>query len=351
MLGSKPLVTVTAALLLMAAPPRIARVSAAEPAPPLGPQSVVRLFCQLDGLGQRGSVAGWNDVAPLVSWAFEPAWDHALLIAGYEVGNPHAVEGDGTALAVDVRSQVVARVSALGVDNTMQLETISFRVRTADQRNWRIDGPPPSPHIFSSRVDVDAMRQSFQTGGVNFVPNSLFIWHMFQSAGWAIDFQPIEQLLNGHGFRAVTQPAPGDVVVYLRDGVPYHAGVLEAEKQTVSSTLNAGIVRTAVDAFAGETRYVRLVEPPPASPSTPVVPTPVMAPEAAATPQQHVATKTPHPHVHPGAATRGKAGASRAKLSVAKRVKSNKQHAAKHRKRKQRTKVATPASGKGAPQQ
>jgi hypothetical protein len=349
MLGSKPLVTVTATLLLIVALPRIARVSAAERAQSLGPQSVVRRFCQVDGLGQRVSIAGWNDVAPLVSWAFEPAWDHALLIAGYEVGSPHAVEGHEAALAVEVRYQVVAKVSALGVDNTTTVETSSFRVRTADQVNWRIVGPPPSPHIFSTRADVDAMRQSFQTGGVNFVPNSLFIWHMFQSAGWAIDFQPAEQLLNGRGFRVVMQPAPGDVVLYLRDGVPYHAGLLEAENQIVSSTLNAGIVRTAANAFPGEMRYVRLIEPAPAPPPTPVVATPVVVPTAAAkgrgapTPK-HVAVKTPRHRVHPGATTDRKAGASRAKLSVPKHVKNDKKHAAKHRKRKPERKVATPAS-------
>jgi len=43
--------------------------------------------------------------------------------------------------------------------------------------------------------------------------------------------------------------------------VAYHAGLLEAEDQVVSSTLNAGIMRTAVDAFAGQVTYLRLVQP------------------------------------------------------------------------------------------
>src|SRR5215475_3198987 len=65
-----------------------------------GPQGVVRQFCQADGLGLRVSPWGWSNVAPLVSWQLEPAWDEVVLITDYQVGPPHPVEGG--ALAIDV---------------------------------------------------------------------------------------------------------------------------------------------------------------------------------------------------------------------------------------------------------
>src|SRR5437660_2856655 len=53
------------ALFLMLALTLIAPTVAAAD---LGPQGVVRQFCQADGLGQRVSVQSWAAVAPLVGW-------------------------------------------------------------------------------------------------------------------------------------------------------------------------------------------------------------------------------------------------------------------------------------------
>jgi len=186
------------------------------------------------------------------------------------------------------------------------------------------------------------MRQSLQTGGVDFVPNSLFIWNMFQSAGWAVDFEPVEEFLNGRGFRTVTQPTSGDVVVYLRDGVPYHAGLLEAENQIVSSTLNAGIVRTPAAAFAGEVRYVRLVEPEPMLSSTAAAPIPTAAERQRG---RQMSKQAPAKAQRHSSATKRRAAASPTKLSTHKNVaKRRGKHAAQHREHKRKKEVATPTT-------
>lgn len=256
-----------------------------------GPQSIVRRFCRADGTGNRLSVAGWDEIAPLVDWLYEPAWDHIVLITGYEVGSPRVVAPK--VIGVDVQYAVVGQVSALGFDAAVQLETVTFRL-DAQAGRWRILGPPPPPHIFNSRADVDSMRRSLEVGGLNFLPNSLFIWNMFRSAGWNVPFVGTPELQSGSVYRTVAQPRPGDVVVYLRDGAPYHAGLLETEDQVVSSTVNFGIVRTATEAFAGEVKYLRLVQPEPPVP-TPAVNPPVADAGAAPTPAIH---RPRHPAGH-----------------------------------------------------
>lgn len=270
-----------------------------------GPQGVVRQFCQADALGLRVNVSGWPYFAPIVSWSFEPAWDAVVLISGYAVDAPRPSEG--TALEVDVRYTVIGHVSALGFDTDTHVETVTLRVH-APEDGWRIVGPPPMPHLFGSRVDVEAMRRSFEHGALNFLPNSLFVWQMFRSAGWNVPFQPTADLLGGNVYRAVETPRVGDVVVYLRDDVAYHAGLLEGENQVVSSTLNAGIVRTRLDAFAGDIRYVRLIKPeqwPTPSIAVPTRPVSRATPAPARKPTvntqakggKHGAQPSPRPHV------------------------------------------------------
>jgi hypothetical protein len=98
---------------------------------------------------------------------------------------------------------------------------------------------------------------------------------MLRSAGWDVPYQTTSDLLNGAVFGSVDEPDPGDLVVYLRAGVAYHAGLLEAKGVLVSSTANAGLVRAPVEGFPGEVRYLRLLaqqaprprEPEPAQPA------------------------------------------------------------------------------------
>jgi hypothetical protein len=288
-------------------------------------QSVVRDFCQADGFGQRVLVWTWGNVAPLVTWELEPAWDHVVLIGGFGVGAPRP--DDTGVLAVDVRYSVIGQVSPLGLDPTVYVETVTFQVGMPDEGGWRIIGPPPPPHIFANRVDVEAMRRSLEQGGFNFLPNTIFVWQMFRAAGWDIPFERTVDLLSGPAYQPVDSAAPGDLVVYLRDGVPYHVGLLEAENQILSSTLNAGIVRTGIDAFAGDLKYLRVVAPEPAPLPDLVIPTPsagdALAPSAGRTrpaPTPPSNSKKPHasvrrsrkPATHRSATKRGGTQAKRA---------------------------------------
>ena len=240
----------------------------------------MRQFCQVDALGGRVSLRNWPQLIRIVEWPFEPAWDSVLLITGYAVGSPRPAEGG--AFDVEVAYTVVGQVSALGLETNVYVEPVTFHVH-APQKGWRIVGPPPLPHIFGTRVDIDALHRSLTYGAGNFVPNSVFVWQMFRSAGWNVPFERVADLLGGTTYRPIEKPQAGDVVVYLRDGLAYHAGILEAESQVASSTLNAGIVRTPVDAFGGDVRYVRLIEPEPVSTaeSTPLMALPTRPPPTA----------------------------------------------------------------------
>ena len=263
------------------------------PAAESGPRVVVRRFCQADGLGQRVQLAGWAAIAPLVTWLLEPAWDQVVLIDGYQVGAPYAVEEGG--IAMEVRYAVIGDVSAWGLDIAVHLETAEFRMDGADG-TWRILGPPTPPHIFASLVDVAATRESLQVGGQNFVPNTVFIRQVLRSNGWNAAFVPTAELLQSETYRVVGKPEVNDLAIYLRDGVPYHVGVFEANDRIISSTLNAGVVRTAPDAFPGEMKVLRLAH---AEPEVEMTPAP--APGAAAdlarpSPARSVAAP-PHPTV------------------------------------------------------
>ncbi|MBI3785464.1 MAG: hypothetical protein HY270_18895 [Deltaproteobacteria bacterium] len=224
----------------------------------LGPQTVVRKFCEADALGARATVQGWPRIAALVEWPLEPAWDRVVLVTSYTVGSPQPA--DNEQLAVEVRYLVSSIVTADKIDEMPQIESLTFRVR-ANGTAWRVVGPPPPPHVFAQEVEAPAMRASLQKGGVNFLSNSLFVWQMFQSAGWKVALQSTADLLSGKAYREVKKPKSGDVIVYLREGVPYHAGILDDQELVVSSTLNAGIMRTAADAFPGEARFLRLIRP------------------------------------------------------------------------------------------
>jgi hypothetical protein len=224
---------------------------------------------------------------------------------------------------MEVRYAVIGNVSALGLDTTVYFETVEFRVEGADS-TWRILGPPPPPHVFASLVDVNAMRESLQDGGRNFVPNTIFIQQALRSSGWNAAFVPTAELLHSEIYRVVDKPEVNDLAVYLRAGVPYHVGVFEASDRIVSSTLNAGIVRTAPDAFAGEMRVLRLTHAEPVVETTPVAAPTAAAELAGPSPARSVAAP-PQPTVSSAVTTRHRGTKelqpSRAQPSKRKRVK------------------------------
>lgn len=291
------------------------------PAVESGARVVVRRFCQADGRGQRVQLAGWAAIAPLVTWPLEPAWDHVVLIDGYQVGVPDAAEDGG--LAIEVRYAVIGDVSALGLDTAVHVETAEFRMDGADG-TWRILGPPLPPHVFASLVDVDVMRESLQVVGKNFVPDTVFIQQVLRLNGWNAAFVPTAELLQSETYRIVDKPEVNDLAVYLRDGVPYHVGVFETNDRIVSSTLNAGVVRTAPDAFPGEMKVLRLAHAEPAVEMTPV-PTPGAAADLARPSPARSVAAPPHPTVSSAVTGRHRGTqerqSSRAQPSKRKRVK------------------------------
>jgi hypothetical protein len=245
----------TTLLLAWAVSLPAAMLQAAE----FGPQGVVRQFCQVDALGLRVMVAGWPRVAPLVQWTLEPAWDQVALITGYTVSPPRR-DDDGT-FSVDVHYSVLGQLTADGLNTESRVETVTFHVDAPDERGWRIIGPPPPPHLFEGGVDVAAVQRSLARGSPNFLSNAGFVWRMYRLAGWTVTPQRTADLLTSKVYRPVEHPAAGDLVAYLREDRPYHVGILDAHAQVVSSTLNAGVVRSALNAFAGDVRYLRLVDP------------------------------------------------------------------------------------------
>ncbi len=259
-----------------------------------GPQTAVREFCQLDAFGSRVAIQTWPQVAPLVEWSLEPAWDEVVLITSYTVG--WTENAPDNMLDVEVQYAVSGRVTAAGVHDETSIESVKYRVRGTPTNDWRIVGPPPPPHILATHVDTEPLRRSLERGGASFLPNSNFIFHLFRGGGWNIDWQPTSALLSGGTFRPVDKPKPGDLVLYLRDATPYHVGVLENEGVVVSSTLNAGIIRAPQAAFPGEVKYARLVKPSdPEQEETPVVDEDLANPEIA-TPK---AEPTPKPKAKP----------------------------------------------------
>ncbi len=232
----------------------------------LGPQTLVREFCRLDAMGARAAVHGWPQIAPLVQWEYEPAWDRVVLITSYTVGWPVAHEENS--FQMEVRYAVRGTVTADGFEESPHVEARLFRVDPTPDGNWKIAGPPPPPHIFYNDVDVVAMQQSLQRGGINFVPNSLFVWQLYRRNGWDIPFEHTLGLAKTQIFRSTDKPEPGDLVLYLDEHTPYHVGVLESADVVVSATLNGGIVRSPVDAFPGERRFLHL-RPPELWPATP----------------------------------------------------------------------------------
>jgi hypothetical protein len=237
---------------------------------------VVRRFCEADGHGARAHPRRWSAVAPLVSWSLEPAWDHLWLISGFQVMSPRPARAftepgnEGHRLLqveVDVQYSVVAAVSAAGVVESERVETATFLLAGDDHAGWLIDGPPPPPHVFASQVDLPAMMSSLQPDSEQYLSSSAFVWRMLDEAGWALPYRPVTRMQDPGLFAVVGAPRVGDIALFLSGGAPYHVGMVVGENQVASATMNAGLMRTSPDVFAGTVVYLRPLEPPPVKPS------------------------------------------------------------------------------------
>lgn len=230
--------------------------TSARPALAQGPQALVQTFCREDAFGARTSPASLPHIASLVAWPLEPAWDRVILISAYEVGAP-TFHDDDTAEVV-VRYAVVGEVDAKehreGPYESQQRFHLKQRLR-----GWVIAGPPPPPHVFVHRVDTTATQQAFQGAG-GYLSQSRFIAEMLREADWEVPLESTQEIVRGRTYASVERPAPGDLVVYLAGGRPYHVGLLERAGVVVSATLGIGLVRSTIATFPGEARYLRLQE-------------------------------------------------------------------------------------------
>lgn len=218
------------------------------------PQSVVAQFCRFDAEGARLSAWDMRRVAWRIGWPLEPAWDRVLLITGYSVGDAQAIAPGLVEVAVDY--SVVGRIEVDGFEAEQRSDRVILRLRWfADA--WRLVGAPPEPRLFASRVDVEGIRRLLR-GERGIVANSMLVYALLHAAGWQVPLESTREMMAGGTYVPVDTPEVGDLALYVRDGMPYHVGVVEAPGVIVSATLAAGVVRATPRTFAGELRYLRL---------------------------------------------------------------------------------------------
>jgi hypothetical protein len=276
------------------------------------PLDVVRRFCQADGVGHRVHPQQWQAVAPWVSWTLEPAWDRVLIISGYQIHPPRYFPDH---VEIVVEYTVTQAVEAGQTDDTetaQQIEAITLRLENDEAGQWRITGPPPTPHLFASQLDVTAIRASLQPTAADYLSNSAFVWRMLTDAGAATTYRPVSRLRELFG--PVDEPTAGDVALFSAGNVPYHVGLVTADNLIASATLNAGVMQTSPDMFSGMVSYLRLPQPLTAAPTPPappdlayseLMPLPAPTPRATATPQPKSRSRA-HPTKRPTRTTRSK---------------------------------------------
>ena len=234
------------------------------------PQDAVSAFCRLDADGARLSAWDMQRIAPLIGWPLEPAWDRVVLVNGYTVRAAVPLAPNRFEVAIDYA--VVGSIDADGFVGESRSERVIVHVRRL-LGAWRLVGIPFEPRLFANRVDTDGMRRILrgERGGIR---NSALVFELMHAAAWDVPPESTRDLLSGGSYAAVDQPQAGDLAVYLRDGAPYHVGLLEAPGVVVSATLAAGVVRATLRTFAGEVRYLRLRREVAVLPQPPPTPTP-----------------------------------------------------------------------------
>jgi hypothetical protein len=223
------------------------------PASGADPLKIMRAYCRADGLGDRLQPSTWINVAPLVTWKIEPAWDELRLIRGYEMGTPRLSE-DG--VEVEVTYTVSGDLRAGKVMRGARLESRTYHLVTGDEgRHWRIVGPPAVPYLFESEADIEELAVLLAPGDSSYVSNSAFVWHLLRPDHPDLPYRDTASLASATYLIEAEEPKPGDLALYYDGDVPFHVGVVEAENVIVSSTMNAAIWRGLVDSFPGKVRY------------------------------------------------------------------------------------------------
>ena len=223
------------------------------------PLATVRAFCAADGTGARLTRSKWNDVATLVAWQLEPAWDHIVLIRGYEIKTPRR---SGERIVVDVTYTVSADVTPGHIKRTKRSETLSLEIETDDSGAWRIAGTPPLPHVFENFADGNALAELLRSDDERYTSNSALAWQANRAEGFDHPYVTTSQLPDSQSFEEVASASVGDLVMYYtRNGLPYHVAVVESPDSILTATLNAGTQVAPFSAFAGSIRYLRQRHP------------------------------------------------------------------------------------------
>lgn len=223
--------------------------------PALGadPLGTMRAYCRADGLGDRLQPSTWANVASLVTWKLEPAWDRLLLIRGYEMGTPQLRE-DG--VEVEVTYTVSAELDPERVRHEVRLENRIYRLTTEDKgEHWRVTGPPPVPHLFESQADVGELSSLLAPEDNAYVSSSAFVWHILKKAHPALPYLDTKSLASAPYLVETEEPAQGDVALYYDGEVVFHVGVVEADGLIMSATMNAGVWRGPPESFPGTVQY------------------------------------------------------------------------------------------------
>jgi hypothetical protein len=219
------------------------------------PERVLALFCEADGRGERLHPVRSQALGGFLGWRFEPAWDRFFLISGYEV-RPESIGAEEAQF--EVRYTVTAEISGEGAREESRIEGVHLTL-LRDPSGWRLLGAPPPPHLFASDFEADKLFTQLTPVQPDYLSNSKFVWRMLLDAGWSYPYQPTSEYLGSPYFKPVGEPSTGDVVAYLVHGVPYHIGIYLGDDRVASATVR-GVVRTPLNAFPGEVRYLRLTE-------------------------------------------------------------------------------------------
>lgn len=228
------------------------------------PLNTMRAFCQADGRGERIDPRTWPNLAGLVTWGLEPAWDHLYLISGFELGSPQARDGG---FDVDVQYTLTAEVRSRGVTAQPRVESRTYHLVRGDDGAWRIRAPAPPPYIFASEADDAALAALLDPEKSTYLSNSAFAWRLLRGAGWEVAYADTVALATDSELTNERTAQVGDMVLYFDGDSPYHVGIVESDDSIVSATLNGGIRRTEFGAFAGEIQYRRPIASAAATPT------------------------------------------------------------------------------------
>jgi len=218
------------------------------------PAVVVRAFCTADGAGHRLSPHMWQrEIAPLVAWSLEPAWDRLTVIGGYEITSRRGADGRYEA---EIKYAVIADITPGIVVRKRREEVVTVEVVPSGDGGWRLSGVPPVPHVFDHVADADALAELLEPGS-GYESSTAFAWVLLREAGWNIPYTPSAEIPKSDHFEEVGTGAPGDLVVYSAQGTPYQVGLMQSQEIVLSTSLNGGRQAAPFAAFSGTISYWR----------------------------------------------------------------------------------------------